>query len=144
MRRCFYRGIKLTGLFLSCSYIAFCQQLKTAGQPAQLAIRQVSNNSVRITLKPISYKHDYPYTPALVDRKYNGPAILITSLPQPIKKKIGQSFVEVNPSPLTITVTNLKGQAIQKFTFDDNGTLAFTFEGQPVLGMGEGGHTTPA
>jgi len=142
-RPLFSRCIIITIAFILGYYIVDAQQLKTANQPAQLAVRLVSENSIRITLKPLSYKPDYPYTPALVEHKYGPPAILLTSLSQPIKKQIGHLFVEVKPSPLTIIVTNLNGEHIQKFTFNDNNTLAFALNGKPVLGMGEGGHLTP-
>jgi alpha-glucosidase/alpha-D-xyloside xylohydrolase len=136
--RCF----KILFVMVFCAMGANAQQLTTAGKPAELAVRQAGNNSIRITLKPTSYKGDYPFTPAVVERKYKSPDILITSLSQPLKKQVGSMFVEVKPSPLTITVTNLKGQAIQKFVFNSDNTVTFALRGEPVLGMGEGGHRT--
>src|SRR6185437_3886539 len=81
---------------------------------------------------------------ALVQRKYRSPDILITSLTHPLKKQVGRLRVEIKPSPLTITVTNLKGRQIQKFIFNRDNTVTFDLYGEPVLGMGEGGPKTPA
>lgn len=118
----------------------YAQQLTTAGMPARLAIREAGSHSIRITLAPVSFKDDFPYTPALAERKYPAPAILLTQLDKPIEKQVGNLYVAIQPAPLTITVTSLKGELLQQLTFNDNNTLSFALHGQPVLGMGEGGH----
>jgi len=46
-----------------------------AGQPAQLDIRAAGDRSIRVTLKPVSFKDDFPAHPALVERKYPAPAL---------------------------------------------------------------------
>jgi alpha-glucosidase (family GH31 glycosyl hydrolase) len=115
------------------------QQLTTNNQPARLNIRAAGERSIRITLKPESYKADFPVTPALVDRQYAAPAISITSLSAPIAKRIGQYNVQVNPDPLTITVTDAKDFLVQQVTFGDSGKLFFKIGDAPILGMGEGG-----
>ena len=48
-------------------------------------------------------------------------------------------MIAVKPDPLTVVVTNAKGQAVQTLIFADDGTLHFALDDQPVLGMGEGG-----
>jgi alpha-glucosidase/alpha-D-xyloside xylohydrolase len=47
--------------------------------------------------------------------------------------------VAVEPGPLTVTVTTLDGQPVQRLTFDNGGTVSFALDSAPVLGMGEGG-----
>lgn len=115
------------------------QQLTTNGQPARLNIRAAGERSIRITLKPESYKADFPVTPALIERQYAAPVISITSLNAPITKRIGQYNVQVNPNPLTITITDPKDFLIQQVTFGDSGKLFFKIADAPILGMGEGG-----
>ncbi len=138
IRQWFYR-LKITGGLLGLTAFAQAQTLTTAGVPAQLDIRPAEKASIRITLKPVSFKDDFPYTPALVDKNYAPPVISLRQLSAPVKKKVGRLQVEVSPSPLTIAVSNEKGQLVQRLRFDENGELHFTVDDAPVLGMGEGG-----
>jgi alpha-glucosidase (family GH31 glycosyl hydrolase) len=116
------------------------QSITTAGAPAQLSIRQAGEHSIRITLKPLSFPGEFPYSPALVDRNYPAPAILLTDLSAPIRRPVGTLMVSVSPAPLTITVTTLQGEPIQQLVFHDDNTLSFALQDAPVLGLGEGGH----
>ena len=125
--------------FASSVIVLYSQEIRTAGQAAQLDIRAAENTSVRITLKPLSYLPEYPFTPAVVERNYGSPVISIRSITKPVSKRIGQITVQVLPSPLTIVIKNAKGQLIQRLIFDDDGVLNFHLDGKPVLGMGEGG-----
>ena len=113
--------------------------LMTAGQPAELSIRAAGEHSIRVTLKPVTFAADFPPTPAVVDRGYPAPAIRLRSLSRPMQQRVGRLRVEVRPSPLTVTITNMAGQLVQTLVFGPDGTLAFALDGQPVLGMGEGG-----
>ena len=113
--------------------------LTTAGQPAELQIRVAGDRSLRVTLKPVSFKADFPATPAVVDRTYPAPAIRIRTLAKPIQQRVGRFQVAVRPSPLTVTVTNAAGQLVQELVFEADGTLAFKVDEHPVLGLGEGG-----
>jgi len=115
------------------------QQITAAGKPAQLDIRQASENSIRVTLKPVSFSDDFPFTPSLADRKYPAPVISIRSIDQPLKKKIGTLWVELTPNPLTLLVTNAQNEMVQRIVFEPNGHLSFKVGNHPVLGMGEGG-----
>ena len=54
-------------LLLSASAVR-SQPITTAGQPAELVIRQAGDHSIRITLKPLSFREDEPFSPALADR----------------------------------------------------------------------------
>lgn len=113
--------------------------LMTAGEPAELAIRAAGDNAVRVTLKPVGFTPDFPSTPAVVDRAYPAPAIRVRSLSKPIQQRVGRLTVNVQPSPLTVTVTNAAGQLVQELTFDAEGRLLFKVDEHPILGMGEGG-----
>src|SRR5258708_2939200 len=114
-------------------------EIRTNNQPAQLDIRPAGENSIRVTLKPISFKPDFPFTPALADRKYAAPVIRLGEVVQAVTARVGNLNVEVLPSPLTIVVSSADGKPIQNIIFQDDGNLSFKIGGQPVLGMGEGG-----
>lgn len=120
----------------------YAQPITAGGAPAQLAIRQAGEHSIRITLKPLSFREDFPFTPALLQRTYPAPEILLTTLSGPVKKRVGPMMVTVSPEPsaIMITITTPKGEPIQQLVIHGDNTLSFTLHDAPVLGMGEGGH----
>ena len=122
-----------------CLAPAQAQSITAAGQPAQLDIRAAGDRSIRVTLKPVSFKDDFPAHPAIVDRKYPAPALSVRELSRPRRVRVGALNVDVRPSPLTLIVTNSSGQAVQEIVFEEDGSLAFKMDAQPILGMGEGG-----
>ena len=117
----------------------FSQPLTTAGQPAELNIRVAGAHAVRITLKPLSFKDAYPFSPGVAEKTYPAPVISLRTLAGPLTKKVGALTIEVRPDPLTVSVTNAAGERVQELAFQQDGSLAFALDGQPVLGMGEGG-----
>lgn len=136
--RIFIQYCVCIGIMISCFKLS-AQPITAAGQPAQLDIREASMNSIRVTLKPISFSDHFSFTPALAERIYPAPAISIRSIAQPIKKKIGNLFVEVLPNPLTLVVTTDQNEPVQRIVFEEDGKLSFKIGDHPVLGMGEGG-----
>jgi alpha-glucosidase (family GH31 glycosyl hydrolase) len=120
---------------------AAAQPITTAGQPAQLEVRAAGERSVRITLKPLSVKEDFPINPAIVDRKYPPPALSLREIagPGPIRKKVGTLSIDVRSNPLRLRITNDAGKLIQEIVFESDGNLSFALDDQPVLGLGEGG-----
>jgi alpha-glucosidase (family GH31 glycosyl hydrolase) len=114
-------------------------EVKAGNQPGQLDIRPAGEHSIRVTLKPVSFKADFPFTPALAPREYAAPAISLREITASVRTRVGELNVEVLPSPLTIVATRADGQEIQRLTFQEDGSLSFQLGGQPVLGMGEGG-----
>jgi len=113
--------------------------ITAAGQPAQLDIRAAAERTLRITLKPLTFKGDFPATPAVLDRSYPAPALTVRELTKPVQRTITGLAVEVRPNPLTVTVKNARGQLVQELTFEPDGNLSFKLDEHPVLGMGEGG-----
>src|SRR5262249_43735215 len=111
----------------------------TAGQLAQLDIRKAGAHSIRVTLEPIGSPADFPFTPALSERPYPAPALSLRNVTAPATATIGTLRVEVRTSPLTVVVTHAAGQPVQTLAFEPDGSLSFALDGQPVLGMGEGG-----
>ncbi len=122
---------------------AFAQPIRINGQPAQLDVRMAGEHSVRITLKPVGVTDAFPYSPTLVQRNYASPAISLVAIEKTIVKRVGNMTVTVDPAPLKVTVVNDKMQDVQVITFLNDGTLTFTLEDQPVLGLGEGGPASP-
>ena len=113
--------------------------IRAAGQPAQLDIRQAGPRSVRVTLKPVTFTAEFPENPAVAVRPYGRPAISLRTLAAPVVKTIGSLAVTVRPDPLTVIVRDANARLVQVLVFESDGTLSFSLDGQPVLGMGEGG-----
>jgi alpha-glucosidase (family GH31 glycosyl hydrolase) len=135
----FQRCILLLSIVLATTQIINAQKITIAGKSAQLDIRQAGKNSIRVTLKPLSYKQPYPFSPALGTNTYAGAAISLRYINNPVKKKIGTLNVEIKNHPLSITITNTNGDLVQHIYFDDENKLVFNLGESPVLGLGEGG-----
>ena len=111
-----------------------------AGEPAQLDVRPAGEHSIRVTLKPISFAEDFPFTPALAaGRTDPAPALTLRDIGAPIERRVGSLRVSVRPRPLSIEVRNAAGALIQHLVFEEDGSVSFEIGGAPVLGMGEGG-----
>ena len=115
------------------------QPITAAGEPAQLDVRAAGERSLRITLKPVSFREAFPVNPAVVARPYASPALSLREVTRPVRRAVGALLVEVRPNPLTLRITNRAGTLIQEIVFESDGTLSFTLDEHPVLGMGEGG-----
>ena len=76
----FARQLAATIVLLAVTTAAYAQPLTTAGQPAQLDVRSAGDRSIRITLKPVSFKDDFPIIPAVVRRKYPVPALSLRGI----------------------------------------------------------------
>lgn len=79
------------------------QTIRAAGKPVRLEVRAAGANSVRITLKPLDYAGSFPATPALNEQyKYAAPVISLTSITQPVNKKVGNLQVAVKGCPFPL------------------------------------------
>ncbi|MCW1921831.1 DUF5110 domain-containing protein [Luteolibacter arcticus] len=112
--------------------------LVTAGKPAELSIRVTGDRALRVTLKPLDFKPELPVNPALLDRT-DEPVIRIQEIDRPREIAAGVLKVSLKPDPLTIRVTSADGVLIQELAFQNDGSVSFPLDGQPVLGLGEGG-----
>jgi len=109
---------------------------------ARLDIRAAGEAAVRVTIRPIDSKQEFPYTPALIEREYPKPIITLRKLDsnfKPVKAKVGHLTVEVTAKPLTVLVTTSNNKPVQKIIFAPDGKMSFVLDGHPVLGLGEGG-----
>ena len=117
---------------------AHAQPVTTGGQPARLEVRAAGEHSLRVTLAPVTFKGPFPVNPSLVERTYPAPAVTVTTVTAPLRKKIGGLDVEIRQGPLTLRVSQ-GGRLVQELVFAADGSLSFRLDGQPVLGLGEGG-----
>lgn len=115
-------------------------EIRTAGRPARLEIRAAGDHSIRITLKPLDFPQEFPYSPALVERRWPAPAVSLQEIGEPVTKQAGGLRITVRPQPLTVLLADRRGRTITDLAFDEqSGTVSFGLDGRPVLGMGEGG-----
>jgi alpha-glucosidase (family GH31 glycosyl hydrolase) len=132
-------GLPILLVLTFCSARADAEPIMAADQPAQLDVRAAGERSIRITLKPTSVEEEFSVNPAVVARTYPAPALSLTEVTDPVRRKIGALAVEVRPDPLTLRVTNRAGTLIQEIVFERGGNLSFKLDEHPVLGMGGGG-----
>jgi alpha-glucosidase (family GH31 glycosyl hydrolase) len=126
-------------VLLATACAAHAQGVTAAGQPARLDVRAAGDASIRVTLAPLDFKDEFPRTPAVVDRENTAPALSVRRVDEPIQRTVGSFSVEVRPRPLTLVVRSGDGRLVQRLVFEEDGTLSFELDDQPVLGMGEGG-----
>jgi hypothetical protein len=88
------------------SAVGQAAEIRANNQPAQLDIRSAGDHSIRVTLKPVSFKPDFPFTPTLAEREYAAPMISLRKITEAVRSQVGSLNVEVLPNPLTITATN--------------------------------------
>lgn len=63
------------------------QQITRGGEPAQLDVRPAGEHSIRITLKPIIFERDFPFTPVLdADRTSDDPVITLREIDGPVEQ----------------------------------------------------------
>lgn len=130
-------AIPVVGFLLSAT--AQAAEIRANNEPAELAIRAAGEHSIRVTLRPLTFQPEFPFTPAQADREYAAPAIRLREVKEAVKAKVGGLNVEVQSSPLAIVAKAADGRPVQKIVFEENGSLSFAIGGHPVLGMGEGG-----
>src|SRR5688572_30598730 len=104
------QGVLLVGALLAMPASADAQRITAAGQPAQLDVRAAGERSIRVTLKPVSLKEDFPVNPAIAPRPYPAPALSLREITGPVRKKVGTLTIDVRANPLTLTVTNSGGR----------------------------------
>ncbi len=129
----------LAGVLLPVSADTQAPAITAAGQPAQLDVRVAGDRSLRVTLKPLTMKEDFPSSPVVADRRYPAAALTLRQLAKPVRRTVGNFVVDVRPSPLTVTIATTSGRVVQEIAFADDGQLSFKLDDHPVLGMGEGG-----
>ncbi|MBP1595635.1 MAG: glycoside hydrolase family 31 [Acidobacteria bacterium] len=140
MRLRLNHGFAVALALLAPSAGSHAAEIRSAGQPARLDIRLAGDHSIRITLRPLSYGQEFPFSPSLVERRWPAPAISLREIDAPLSRRVGGLQVTVRPNPLAVAVWRVDGTRITDLTFDpDTGNVSFTQGNRPILGMGEGG-----
>ena len=130
--------ILLIGYLFAAQWVAHSQQLVVAGRPSQLTIRKAGEKTLRVTLKPLNYSKDFPATPAIVERKYQGPLLVVNDEKE--QEKVAGNFkISIKQNPLSIRITDRQGRQIQNLDFTNEGNLVFQTNNELLLGLGEGG-----
>lgn len=121
--------------------VAAAQQVQArGGAPGRIEVRVAGEHSVRITLKPLSFQEELPFSPTLAaGRTYPPPVISLEEITEPVSRRVGNLEVTVRPTPLSVEVRGADGTPIQTLEFAAEGTVSFLVGSHPVLGMGEGG-----
>lgn len=126
-------------LLINIQYIN-AQQIISDGVSSELLVRKVSNECIRITLSPLTYKEDLHSNPSLTSNAFTKPLIRVREISKEIIKQIGGLIIHIKNLPLSITVTKLDQQVIQQLIFEEGNVVSFRFNGrEKVLGLGEGG-----
>lgn len=127
-------------IMLNSQGLVTAQKITSGKQPATLEIREAGENSVRVTLLPASMKGVIPFTPLLAEgREYPDAKIKLDRIRKAVSETVGGMRIDVSSQPLTVSVTNRLGKLIQRLVFSEDGNVTFLLDGEPVLGMGEGG-----
>ncbi|MEX2123760.1 MAG: TIM-barrel domain-containing protein [Woeseia sp.] len=113
--------------------------ITSAGKPAQLDIRPVGTDSLRVTLRPLDGAHEFPDSPGLVRRAQAEPAIELQEIDGILNRRVGRLYVTVSDNPLTVDVSTGDGRSVQNIVFTGDGNVSFRLDGRPLLGLGEGG-----
>ncbi|HEX6938086.1 MAG TPA: TIM-barrel domain-containing protein [Longimicrobiales bacterium] len=110
------------------------------GKPARLDVRPAGEHGIRVTLKPLSFEPDFPFTPALdPGHAYPPPVLSLREIDAPVTRRVGRLLVTVRAEPLSVEVRNAAGARVQHLIFEEDGDVSFDIGDAPVLGMGEGG-----
>ncbi|MFD2099005.1 TIM-barrel domain-containing protein [Flagellimonas iocasae] len=125
--------------FLACSALA--QQIQYKGQPAELTITQVSDQTLEIQLASLDENGKatpVPSSEILIDypkkQLWKGKSISGAK-----KFTAGNLTVELKSKPLTISIRDKNGKRIQEFSWEnDSPDMSFKTDA-PVYGLGEGG-----
>ncbi|MEY4918577.1 MAG: hypothetical protein RL616_2490, partial [Verrucomicrobiota bacterium] len=92
---------------------ASARPITAAGLPAVLDIRAAGASSLRITLRPESFKREFPDTPVLPERDYPRAVLSLHEIKKSVAAKVAGLRVEVQPEPLRIIVSGKDGTVIQ-------------------------------
>ena len=114
--------------------------LEVAGRAAEIQITPVSARTVRIAVLPVESGKAMPLPDdgALIPIPTAGMRSFRDARSQSLKA--GDLRVQIAPSPLTVTVHNAKGEAVQQIAIDAaTGKVSFEAGSAPLLGLGQGG-----
>jgi alpha-glucosidase/alpha-D-xyloside xylohydrolase len=145
---CLYKN-EVRALFLSLVLFPACfveraeadTQIRFANAPAELTISEISEHTVRLELTPLDEqgKTGAPPPSTVLVRFASKERFRARSLSRTTEVRAGRLRLQVQPSPLAVSIRRADGSLVQQLTFESgtNGAIAFRTEA-PVLGLGEG------
>ena len=73
------------------AFTACCSavEIRVNDQAGQLEIRPAGEHSIRVTLKPVQFQPDFPFTPALLAREYGPPVIGLRHFEERVAATLG-------------------------------------------------------
>jgi len=112
------------------------------GRPIEIAVSQVSAETVRIIVLPIQdgRVQPVPQDGSLVHPAWNPPRARLRRLVREERVQCGNVVVKLSPDPLAVHVETRDGRLVQHLRLDSQtGSLSFLLGDQPLLGLGQGG-----
>jgi len=112
------------------------------GRPVEIAVSQVSAETVRIIVLPIEdgRVQPVPQDGSLVHPAWNPPRARLRRLVREERVQCGNVVVKLSPDPLAVHVETRDGRLVQHLRLDSQtGSLSFLLGDQPLLGLGQGG-----
>lgn len=132
------KGILMAGVFLSMVSLSPADSIRIAGKPCELAITEVTSNTLRITLAQVG--EPVPSDGVLARRKWPRPALQTVKLDAPRTVAMKELRVTISPSPLKIAIHAAEGKRIQELVIDEqSGAIAFDLGKGKLFGLGSGG-----
>jgi alpha-glucosidase (family GH31 glycosyl hydrolase) len=117
---------------------ALANPILFSGQNAFLEITQITDDTVRVTLK--ASDGGSLESPVLTPRDWPAPALKVTELNGERTLRLKRQVISLKPSPLTIKISTPNREFTQQLVFDDKqGSVTFRMSDGPVLGLGGGG-----
>jgi alpha-glucosidase/alpha-D-xyloside xylohydrolase len=116
--------------------------LPAPGTELEIKITSVSPHTLRFSLLPMKDGQTsiIPSNGSLVEPSRE---VSVATLRGDWRAQVvnaGEVRVHVNPDPLAFTITNTKGETIQRLTVNrETGVVGFETENSPLFGLGEGG-----
>src|SRR4051794_16936871 len=129
-------------LVASSQALAQEKPIEIAGKPVEVAVTQVTPQTVRITIRPLESgtPKPVPLDGALVKENFGQPAMVLRSFAGTRRVKSGTLTVTLARDPFSVRVEGPGGRLIQELQPDPaTGKMTFTIGEGPVLGLGQGG-----
>jgi alpha-glucosidase (family GH31 glycosyl hydrolase) len=112
-----------------------------AGQQVEIQISSISAHTFRLSMFPLndSSQKSIPSDGSLVQESWGAPAATLRAdLAHEIV--LGSLRLKISFHPVSVTVTDERGNVIQQFAWDEKtGVLSFLSGSSPLFGLGEGG-----
>ncbi len=113
-----------------------------AASDIEIQIAPVSPHTFRLTIFPLENGKPAPLRDdgILVSTAMKAPTVKFSGAFRAQTVKAGDLKIQVSPDPLSFTVSDAKGEAVQQIKIDKTtGVVSFNTGNVPLLGLGEGG-----